>query len=237
MKHQTYIHYELNGEVIARAIRTVENGEINYKYYVEGFKRPVVWKTFIKHTSLNDEEIEMIKRAYWRHRYNDILDNYGIATIVLMSDGASVVLGPWDRFIERIRVNSHFYFDIVSRDEQIFIEASSVDYSNYEDYNSVLAKIGYELYSKYYREVLNIHTNRLNEILSRLKKFKDKLNSNVIVQYVSPTESNPVLQKITLVAQVEDVYQLKDFFDDLPYVVVGGSNLKDLSKEQIVFEV
>ena len=194
----TKLNFFYKGKRILEGKRVEENGIIETKYLNHLSDRYVKFstKTF-KNMGLSEEVIDKVRVYYFSTPDLEVVEAHQEVNILLDYTPA-VALANNDEFVYRKNINSHFYYQVIKKAEYWpTVRISSAD-TAYEDIDSQLAKIGYELMEKHFHVVLEAYRKRINEAVRAASAIVEEFNVKATIEAKTPTQKEPSLPNIMI---------------------------------------
>ena len=194
----TKLNLIYKGEKVLEGKRVVKDGVVETKYLNPETGRYVKFstKTF-KNMGLSEEIIEKVRVYYISTPDLEVVESHQEVN-VLLDYSPAIVLANNDEFVYKEDINSHFSYQVIKKAEYWpTVRISSAD-TAYEDIDSQLAKVGYELMEKHFHIVLEAYRKRVNEAVRAASAIVEEFDVKAIIEAKTPTQKEPSLPNIMI---------------------------------------
>ena len=194
----TKLNLIYKGKKVLEGKRVVKDGVIETKYLNHLSDRYVKFstKTF-KNMGLSEEIIDKVRVYYISTPDLEVVEAHQEVNI-LLDYSPAIVLANNDEFVYKKDINSHFSYQVIKKAEYWpTVRMLSAD-TAYEDVDSQLAKVGYELMEKHFHIVLEKYQKRINEAVRAASAIVEEFDVEAIIEAKAPTQKEPTLPVIMI---------------------------------------
>lgn len=227
------INFYYKGKKLLEGRRAEKNGVLTTTYLNPTTNRHISFsaETF-KAMGLSEEEINKLRSYYISTSDKEVMEAHKEVNI-LLNHTPAVVMGLNDEFIKKIEINSHFSYQIIKKAEHWpTIKIFSAD-PEYEDIDSQLAKVAYEILEKHFHMVLEKYRDRLNEALNVASKIAKEYNIKAIIEAKAPTQKDPIISGVKIGIQKEFLTKVRNIFPDYTGEKGFKKHISIVSKDKI----